>query len=80
MFVNRLRELEDGGGGELGPVGAKQGGGGGGGGGEEVEEEEDTIGDMRCYVTLVHKINTHAHTGGLGKNGRFQLLICLCAR
>ncbi|XP_021965831.1 DENN domain-containing protein 5B isoform X2 [Folsomia candida] len=45
---------------------------------EEEDEEDDNTAEMSCYCTLVRKINAHANT--LGKHGRFQLLICLCAR
>lgn len=46
--------------------------------GEVEVEEDDSVGEMTSYCQLIHKINRHANT--LGKNGKFQLLICLCAR
>jgi len=36
------------------------------------------VNDVSVYCELINKINDHASS--LGKNGKFQLFICLCAR
>ena len=38
--------------------------------------EEEKI--LRCYCHLLEQIGNSSHT--LGKDGKFQLFVCLCAR
>lgn len=41
-------------------------------------EQESASAVMRMYCRLVESIDTLSHT--LGKDGKFQLLVCLAAR
>ncbi|XP_063223946.1 DENN domain-containing protein 5B isoform X2 [Bacillus rossius redtenbacheri] len=49
-----------------------------GGGGETRDTAGERAEVVRCYCHLVDQVNASSHA--LGKDGRFQLFICLCAR
>jgi len=46
--------------------------------GEERDYVHEQIDSMRIYCELIQKIQSYAES--LGKDGKFQLFICLCAR